>query len=175
MHHLNTVRCFIALLIITLVACEGNKSEKDSGSSGEEMGSSAPGNPETVKNSPPTVGSLTGDTLNIGGKFVLFFGPVETGDSTMKMTPEVLRTFKATSAALLDSLSSNADIKAIYSTAPVFRIYTANGSVMIISKSALNEEAGMLMTDGSQPPTIKKGVLTSNEYHRLIKNYFFLK
>ncbi len=159
---------FFFLSLSVIVSCKNDSGSVDQNNkAGKEVAITPSG--------PPEAGSNNGDTLNISGKFVLFFGPVEMADSTQKFTESELKSFKETGFNLIDSLSGMNDIKAIYSTAPVFRVFSLNGNVMIISKSGLNEEAGMLLSDGNQPPTIKKGILSQGDYFELIKKYFFLK
>lgn len=169
MNQLKFCKLVLLVVILSLFACDGEKKKSDltDGDSDRISNSAATKRPE--------IGSMTGDTLNIGGKFVLFFGPDELVDSIRKTTAADLQALKSSSKILIDSIAAVPEITAVYSTAPVFRIMTSNGSVMVITKKALNEETGLLMTDGNQPPTIKKGILTTEAYHELIKKYFFLK
>lgn len=158
-------------LILTLVsiACN-NKNDQEI-----ENTDNTPAEKTVVKeNDKPASGSLTGDTLNISGKLVVFFGPVEK-NIDIQQPDKTLQQFKATSAALIDSLSQQQEIRGLYSTAGYFRIFTTNGGMMVISKSALNTEGGMLMSDGNQPPTIKKGFHSTEVLYDQIKTYFFLK
>lgn len=164
---MNLLRYIAAILLLNFMACKNEPADQEAGQPENKTSGGA------ALSTLPESGSLSGDTLNINGKFVLFFGPVETKEG-QKTPADQIMAFKATSAALIDSLATKTDIKAVYSTAAFFRIYTNNGSKMIISKSALNEEAGLLMNDGNQPPTIKKGIQTSNEYYKQIRQYFFM-
>ncbi len=160
-------------ILLTAILCITVSCKNDSGSTVDE----SDGSPETAVTpyQPPQAGSFNGDTLNIMGKFVLFFGPEERADSTQKLSASELQSFKQTGYTLIDSLSVVNDIKAMYSTASIFRVISSNGNTMVITKSGLKTEAGMLISDGSQPPTIKKGVLSQGEYHELIQKYFLLQ
>jgi len=174
MYFQSITRLFIGLFIFSLVACTGNKSD-EAVDQNEDVTQQQADESQNEPKPQPVAGSLSGDTLNISGKFVVFFGPVETNSKPAKITPSDLVNFKAASAALIDSLSSKTDIKTAYTTAGFFRIYTSNGNMMVITKSALNEDAGMLLNDGSQPPVIKKGVFSTDEYYQKIKEFFFFK
>lgn len=161
-------RILLAATLCVTVSCKN-----DSGSTVDEIDVTT--ERAVTPYQPPQAGSLNGDTLNIMGKFVLFFGPVETADSTQKLSASELQSFKQTGYNLIDSLSVVNEIKAMYSTASIFRVFSSNGNIMVITKSALNTEAGMLISDGSQPPTIKKGVLSQSVYRELIQKYFLLQ
>jgi hypothetical protein len=155
------------LLFVTLISCQSNQtgSPDEPGEQPHESAGPAGNNAGAV----PGVGTLTGDTLNISGKLVLFFGPA---DSAGIGQPEAIRNYQDLTSQLIDSLSAKSGINALYSTAGYFRIYTSKGTAMVISKSALESETGILMTDGAQPPTIRKGTFTESEYHHHIKSYF---
>ncbi len=157
------------ILALFSIACN-NKSEQ------EIENADDPTAKQTVdtENDIPASGSLTGDTLNINGKLVVFFGPVEKNIDSQQPDKN-LQQFKATSTSLIDSLSQQHDIRGLYSTAGYFRIFTRNSGMMIIAKSSLNTEGGMLMSDGNQPPTIKKGMHPADVFYDQIKTYFFLK
>lgn len=158
--------CLISALF--LFACNTNKEQEVESTDKPEVQKEA-----DIKKEIPKAGSLTGDTLNISGKLVVFFGPVEK-PAEKSQTDNGLAGFKESAAALIDSISSH-NILGIYSSVGYFRVYTQTGGTMIISKSALNTEAGLLMSDGNQPPTIKKGILPAKVMHDQIKSYFFLK
>ncbi len=118
----------------------------------------------------PEVGSVSGDTINIHGKYVLFF--VHEQDKE-KLTAEGSQ-FCLRTGVLIDSLKKVSGIMGSCTRAGYFRIYSKNNNPMIITASALNTDAGVLVTDGSQPPKIIKGVLPDSDYHQLFKDYFFL-
>ena len=167
---MKSFRIIIMLVLASLVSCQGDQNKADNESNGQSVENALP----IIGEQPGQLeaGSLTGDTLNISGKLMLFFGPVESATGEQAVPAEELAAYKSVATRLIDSLSTKSDIKAMYSTAGYFRIYTSNGSAMIITKSALKTETGVLMTDGSQPPSIRKGTFSENEYQKHIKSYF---
>lgn len=164
----NYLQKFALFLILVIVSCKGDdKSIKDE-SSDDQVKNTAP-------STPPASGSSNGDTINLSGKFVLFFGPEGFTASDQNSPQSEIAAFQKTSTDVKDSLAVVPNLSIAYSNANYFRIYLTSGNTMIVSKDALKSETGILVTDGNQPPTIKKGIYTSAEYLKLIREYFFLK
>ncbi len=147
---------------IGLISCDSDQKETDS----ETKEIPKPASPQKIKTEIPESGSVTGDTINLNGQFVLFYGPEE------KSKDETLVKYMETITVIMDSLKIAGNLPFAYTTVSNMRIYNRDGSAMIISRSGFNENKGVLIMDGLQPPTIKKGMLTLPEYHQLIKKYF---
>jgi len=160
----NGLKWISFMILLAFSSCTGTEQEND------VKEESIKSEKEGVANI-PEAGSLSGDTINLSGKYVLFFGP----SSGPAQEQAESREFRVISETLIDSVNSIGNIKTLYSEVGHFRIYSADGSSMIISKSALRTTVGVLMTDGHQPPSIKKGPVPAAEYLGKIKEYFFLQ
>ncbi|MBL0342038.1 MAG: hypothetical protein IPP71_14580 [Bacteroidetes bacterium] len=152
---------FIAL--VSLISCKSSTTEESQNS--EKSLDSISVVTETGTKFPEP-GSINGDTINLQGKFVLFYGPAdESSDTTMK-------TYRETTKIIIDSLVKAGDLNVAYTTVTNFRVNQKGGFPMILSIAGFDSNKGMLLMDGQQPPAISKGALKIEEYHESIKKYF---
>ncbi len=158
-------------LIMIIQCCRQANPDQDE--PGQKVESREPDKNEAA--SIPAFGTVTGDTIHLSGKFVLFYAPDEKSFESQKLERDSLEFFLAMSQALIDSLKSHPEINTGYTSAALFKIYTSNGSPMIITRSALRLKTGFLVGDGMQPPAIKTGINTAAENYAFIKKFFFLK
>lgn len=156
----------LAYFTITILFVSCSNSTKDDGSKVEqnEAGDSLK-NGKAIQT--PKPGSINGDTINLSGKFVLFYGPEN------ELADSISKNFKELSNVIIDSLTRTGDLNVAYTSVSNFKVYSKNGSPMIISTEGFIEKTGILVMDGLQPPAIIKGVKPASDYHALIKKYFF--
>jgi hypothetical protein len=154
----------LLLLIVGIISCNSENDKSDTNSSPVSTKDSKPQN-EIAKNL-PEIGSLNGDTINLSGHYVVFYGPEGKDDDL------VLKQYKETVTIIIDSLKKAGDIPVTYTTVNNFRVFSRGGSAMILSRAGFSEDKGVLVMDGLQPPTIKKGSFSVTEYHAFIKKYF---
>jgi hypothetical protein len=111
-----------------------------------------------------------GDSIFVSGKYVLFFGT----DEQIKDPAEqaAITRFKETAAAVIDSINNQGNLKATYCVVNHIVVNNRGNSRMVISRTYFKEKTGIIMMDGSQPPEIRKGVLTPAEYHAALAKYF---
>lgn len=147
----------VALFFMGLAGCTGDK--KNESDDTEIV------KPDSIPDF-PTAGSVSGDTMNLHGKFVVFYASEDTSIASS------VETFKETIAIITDSLKKTADIPFAITSVHNFRVYSRTGSTMIISRQGFPEKFGVLLMDGLQPPTIRKGDITTEECHAMIKKYF---
>src|SRR5688572_33423195 len=122
----NYIQKFALLLVLVIVSCKGDdKNIQETSSTEAEK--------KTPASTPPAPGSMSGDTINLSGKFVLFFGPEVIADPKQNPGTGEIETFRNTSTNVMDSLKSIPHLSMAYSNADYFRIYLAGGSSMVVS------------------------------------------
>ncbi len=146
-----------AVLFSGIIGCT---SEKKDAETGEKVGKSD----SLLKL--PVAGSVSGDTMNLHGQFVVFYASEDTTNDL------AIQAFNETVAIIVDSLKKTADLPVAVTSVNNFRVYTNTGSTMILSRQGFPEKVGILLMDGLQPPSIRKGSITTDECHALIKKYF---
>lgn len=156
------------LLTAIIYGCDSKKSANI-----QETTKSEAGVTEMSESAPlPVCGSMEGDTINMHGKFVLFFGPAAINEGIPAASAGILE-FQTASSKILDSLKTEPGIFSVYTSANYIRVYNKlNGKPMIIMRNSFKEPTGMVISDGLQAPVIKKGVVTEIEYRALINQYF---
>ncbi len=147
-----------ALLVSVLVGCTSDKKDV-------ETGMVATGASDTVPTL-PVAGSVSGDTINLHGKFIVFYANQDTSNDL------TIKAFNETASIIVDSLKKAADLPVAVTSVNNFRVYNRTGSPMILSRQGFSEKVGVLVMDGLQPPSIRKGAITTEECHALIKKYF---
>lgn len=159
---MNKVFLFLSVALVT--GCS-QSDVQDSASSGNESTEIK----AVQKVEIPPQGSLSGDTISMNGTFVLFYGPAI---SDTVSSPE-LKSFFEISAAVIDSLNYNTTISAQYTTVNNIRIFNRSSTApMVIMRNTFQQPVGMVLSDGLQPPLIKKGYGSQEDYQKLINNYF---
>ncbi len=162
-HNIPSKSFLLAGLILAICGC-GPKEDKSPPANTEV---SAPISSEIIL---PELASENGDTINLYGRFILFYGPAA-HDSADAGQPA----YFSLSRALIDSISNNSDIAAFYSSANHIRVYNkTTGTSMIILRSTFNVPQGVVMSDGLQAPIIKKGILERSEYDAMLRKYFMI-
>lgn len=117
----------------------------------------------------PEAGSVSGDTLNIHGKFVIIMGP-ETGSE-----PESEAFFLALMDTLKGNFEANTELTFLYSGARYIRIFIREtGKSMVVDRATFDRKPGVMVTDGLQPSKMKNGIFTAEEFSALIREYFFI-
>lgn len=146
--------------IVFIYGCTGNKTGQDEVTESQES--------IQIPVEIPAAGSVLGDTINMSGKFVLFYGPEIDENSS-----DDLLSFKDITSSIIDSLNQTASIYAQFSSVNHIRIFSFNNSgSMIIVRTSFPEPAGMILSDGLQPPKIKKGYLKEDEIRSMMDAYF---
>lgn len=160
----NLILLLTGLSFAGLVACN---STPEKGTSEADANVTAPN--ATVDSFPPS-GTLIGDSIFVSGKYVLFFGT----DEQIKDPAEqaAITQFKETAASVIDSINNQGNLKATYCVVNHIVVNNRGNSRMVISRTYFKEKTGIIMMDGSQPPEIRKGVLTPTEYHAALAKYF---
>jgi hypothetical protein len=117
----------------------------------------------------PESGSTEGDTINIHGKVLLFYGPVK------ENATDDDKEFLLMMDRILGVLESRTDIRKIYTSASFIRIYNpATGKPMTVDRTKHGKRNGFLVTDGGQPPKMSNESLSEEDCLMIIKSYFFL-
>ncbi len=126
--------------------------------------------PVAAVDSFPASGTLSGDSIFVTGKYVLFFGT----DEQIKDPADqaAITQFKETATAVIDSINGKGKLKASYCVVNYIVVNSRGNSKMVISRTYFKEKTGMIMLDGNQPPEIRKGVLTATEYHAALAKFF---
>jgi len=147
-----------AVLFSGITGCTGEKNDAESGK--EEVEKS-----DTLLKL-PVAGSVSGDTMNLHGQFVVFYASEDTTNDL------AIQAFSETTVVIVDSLKKTANLPVAVTSVNNFWVYNRDGSIMILSRKGFPEKTGILMMDGLQPPGIRKGNITIDECHALIKKYF---
>ena len=115
--------------------------------------------------------SVVGDTINLVGKHILFFGPSEAIIKERKIDVNALQMFNQIAQSLIDSIGSiTPQAKASMTTAGHVRIYgNSNSAPKMIILSTFSESFGMVISDGTNLTPIIKGVRTREDYERQIR------
>ncbi|MFM7054929.1 MAG: hypothetical protein ACKOX7_09310 [Bacteroidota bacterium] len=119
----------------------------------------------------PTNLSADGDTINIVGRHILFFGPSEAIIQDRKIDKNTLQMFNQIAQSLIDSIGFiTPQTKASMTTKGHIRIYgdTKSAPKMIIL-STFSESFGMIISDGSNLTPITKGLRTREDYEKQIR------
>ena len=118
----------------------------------------------------PASGTLSGDSVFVSGKYVIFFGT----DEQIKDPAEqaAITQFKEIATAVIDSINAKGNLAASYTVVNHIVVNNRGNSRMVISRTYFKEKTGMIMMDGSQPPEIRKGFLTGAEYHAALAKFF---
>ena len=103
----------ILALFTTFIACQNDKKEP---SSETPVKTETSNDKKTAASPAPAPGSLSGDTINLSGKFVLFFGPEKSSGD------EGIDFFMSNSAMVMDSLKKAGDLPCAYTSVNNFRI-----------------------------------------------------
>ncbi|MBL7915755.1 MAG: hypothetical protein JNL49_11985 [Bacteroidia bacterium] len=156
---------FLTLLSFAgLVSCN---STPEKGTTAEDANATAP--VAAVDSFPPS-GTLSGDSIFVSGRYVLFFGT----DEQIKDPAEqaAITQFKETAAAVIDSINRQGNLQATYCVVNHIVVNNRGNSRMVISRTYFKEKTGIILMDGNQPPEIRKGVLTAPEYHAALAKFF---
>ena len=117
----------------------------------------------------PESGSISGDTISIHGKVLLFFGP-ERENAT-----ENDQDFLNMSDRIMAALESETGIRKMYTSASYIKIFnSATGKPMMVDRNQLGKRNGFLITDGGQPPKMSNESLSETDCMMIIRTYFFL-
>src|SRR5688572_12809484 len=113
-----TLLWLIIPLIIIIQSCK--QADTDQGDGMNDVKSQEPGTTSSV----PVFGTLTGDTIHLSGKFVLFYAPDEKSFESQKLERDSMEYFLTMSRVLMDSLKSHPKIQTASTSAALFKIYT---------------------------------------------------
>jgi hypothetical protein len=162
----NLILLLTGISFAGLVACN---STPEKGTAAEDANLTAP--VAAVDSFPPS-GTLSGDSIFVSGKYVLFFGT----DEQIKDPTEqaAITQFKETAAAVIDSINNQGNLKATYCVVNHIVVNNRGNSRMVISRTYFKEKTGIIMMDGNQPPEIRKGVLSATEYHAALAKFFMV-
>jgi len=156
---------FLLIIVLSIIGCDSKQASTEI----EPEVSATTATSKTEIAEFPELGSLYGDTINLHGKFVVFYGPEKSNETK---DAEILA-FQSTSKSIIDSLKQNAGIFTVYTSVNSLRIYNSQtGTPMVILRSSFSEQTGVILTDGMQSPIIKKGFSDAGEIHVLISKMF---
>jgi hypothetical protein len=156
---------FFSLLL--LVSACGNQKKDET--TAQEEAATAPSTTGNTVNEWPESGSVEGDTINIHGKVLVFYGPER------EKATEDDQDFLSMSDRITASLEAQTDIKKIYTSASFIRIFNrATGKPMMVDRTKFGNRNGFLVTDGGQPPKMSNEGLSEEDCIMIIKTYFLL-
>ena len=161
---INLILFLAGLSFAGLASCN---SKPENGNSAEENNVTPPA--ASIDSFPPS-GTLSGDSIFASGRFVVFFGTDEVIKDPAEQ--EAITQFKETATAVIDSINSQGNLKAAYCVVNHIVVNNRGNSRMVISRTYFKEKTGIIMMDGNQPPEIRKGVLSTAEYHAALAKYF---
>ena len=118
------------------------------------------------------------DTLTVGGKAVVFFGPAETEylsmtDQEKSAIDEGLYDFLHYRNQVLPFLEAN-DIQEFLTALPKIKIKLSGSENMTYIRSDFDHRFGLIMTDGMNEPEVFLGAATNSELITMFENYFGL-
>lgn len=115
--------------------------------------------------------SVVGDTINLIGKHILFFGPSEDIIKDRNIDRNSLQMFNQVAQSLIDSIGIiTTQAKASMTTVGHVRVYgNSDSAPRMIILSTFSESFGMIISDGTNLTPIIKGVRTRDEYERQIR------
>jgi len=119
------------------------------------------------------------DTLVVGGKAVVFFGPAETEylsmtDQEKDAIDEELYDFLHYRNKVLSFLEAN-DIQEFLTALPKIQIKLSGSENITYIRSDFDRRFGLIMTDGMNEPEVFLGAATNSELIRMFENYFSLQ
>jgi hypothetical protein len=157
--------CYCLVVFVTLMSAFGCKSKNDPAL--EPAVQPLQIKPKVEK--APEIGSFSGDTINLSGSFVVFFGPPMNIDDASAEIKE----FHRISKIIIDSLQQNSTLFSTFSSVNNLRIYDkTTGIPMVIMRNTFSEPVGVIISDGIQSPVIKKGSGPIEEFHKIINSRF---
>jgi hypothetical protein len=118
------------------------------------------------------------DTLVVGGKAVVFFGPAETEylsmtDKEKDAIDEELYDFLHYRNKVLAFLESN-DIPEFLTALPKIQIQLSGSESITYIRSDFDHRFGLIMTDGMNEPEVFLGAATKSELISMFEKYFGL-
>jgi len=118
------------------------------------------------------------DTLVVGGKAVVFFGPAETEylsmtDKEKDAIDEELYDFLHYRNKVLAFLESN-DIPEFLTALPKIQIQLSGSESIAYIRSDFDYRFGLIMTDGMNEPEVFLGAATNSELISMFEKYFGL-
>lgn len=157
----------LILILVTWVLCSCGDKPKDAIQTSNKTASSE----GHTKMDTPTNLLVEGDTINLVGKHVLFFGPSEDIIKERKIDRNALQLFNQVAQSLIDSIGTiTAQAKASMTTVGNVRIYgNSESAPKMIILSTFSESFGMVISDGTNLTPITKGVRTREEYESQIR------
>jgi len=125
-------------------------------------------------------GTERNDTIFISGNFILFYYPSDNEDQLLSFNntqppgfENMISEFKGMSKLVFDSLRTlDLPINSAITNSSNFCITMDEGNQMYFNRSSLKFPVGIIMMDGLQPPVIRSGNHTQNDYFHFIKSYF---
>lgn len=157
--HRNT----IGLLFMILFTSCGDNSNNDKSVEKQDTITKSETRPP-VKEIPKS-GSVEGDTINISGRYVLFFHPSPQKAKSLNLGEQEINRFKSTANSIIDSIGSiSQGVSASLTTLDHVRIYGRKGYPMIISLTSFSDPFGMIISDGTQISPITKGNRSREAY-----------
>ena len=153
------------VLFVALVSSSCNKNKQQvTNEPNETPFSGSVSGPVDVIN-PPESGSVSGDTITLSGRFILFYGPSEKKISGSLIDRDAVTGFYSLAEEIINSYTSPNDIYAGYATVSNVRIFNKTSPrPVIINLGTFTEPAGLIISDGLQPAAIVKGFKTKEEY-----------
>jgi hypothetical protein len=116
------------------------------------------------------------DTLVVGGKAVVFFGPAETEylsmtDKEKDAIDEDLYDFLHYRNKVLSFLEAN-DIQEFLTALPKIQIQLSGSDSITYIRSNFGHRFGLIMTDGMNEPEVFLGAATNSELISMFEKYF---
>jgi hypothetical protein len=116
------------------------------------------------------------DTLVVGGKAVVFFGPAETEylsmtDKEKDAIDEDLYDFLHYRNKVLSFLEAN-DIPEFLTALPKIQIQLSGSDSITYIRSNFGHRFGLIMTDGMNEPEVFLGAATNSELISMFEKYF---